>query len=61
MKTFAVARLRLSDDTVLRNQVLEFDDHGNLLRHYPLTEELPFMVWKNEEFAVRGEYNEKLI
>lgn len=52
MKRIAYAQVELPDRTLLKRQVVEFSE-GQYLRHYPLTEELPFTEWRNERYEVR--------
>ncbi|MBR4297497.1 MAG: hypothetical protein IKT82_04835 [Bacteroidaceae bacterium] len=53
MKRIAYAQLQLPDGTLLKRQVVEFFE-GHYLRHYPLTEEIPFAEWRNEKYEVRA-------
>lgn len=49
LRRVAVSRLHLPDGRVLYNQVVELD--GDVfVRHYPLTEELPFTEWKGGDY-----------
>ena len=49
LRRVAVSRLHLPDGRVLYNQVVELD--GDVfVRHYPLTEELPFTEWRGGEY-----------
>ena len=54
MKRIAYAQVELPDGTLLKRQVVEFSE-GQYLRHYPLTEELPFTEWRNEKYIIKGE------
>lgn len=49
LRRVAVSRLHLPDGRVLYNQVVELD--GDVfVRHYPLTEELPFTEWRGGDY-----------
>lgn len=51
MKRIAYAQVKLPNGTLLKRQVVEFQNN-NYFRHYPLTEELPFTEWRNEMYIV---------
>lgn len=44
-KNIAVLRLHLPDGAVLTNQLLKFDERGQLVTYYPLKSELAFCEW----------------
>ncbi|GFI34603.1 hypothetical protein IMSAGC014_01098 [Bacteroidaceae bacterium] len=50
---FAVSRLHLPDGSVLKNQVIEYQQTSEnkfSARYYPLTEEIPFTEWRGGDF-----------
>ena len=50
---FAVSRLRLPGGSVLKNQVIEYQQTSEnkfSARYYPLTEEIPFTEWRGGDF-----------
>lgn len=49
MKRFAVSRLHLKEGQILKNQVVEVLDSGQI-RFYPLQEELPHTEWLGGDF-----------
>lgn len=55
MKRFAVSRLHLKEGQILKNQVVEVLDSGQI-RFYPLQEELPHTEWLGGDFYVFDEY-----
>lgn len=44
MKRQAASIVEIGTETY-HNHVVETDDEGNIIRHYPLTEELPHTEW----------------
>lgn len=57
MKRVAVARLRLQDGRILKNQVVETagSDDKTVTRFYPLGEELPFTEWHDADYRISEE------
>lgn len=51
-KRVAYARVVLPTGEVLRREVVEFDERGKVVVHFPLKEELPFVEWCNKTFVV---------
>lgn len=53
MKTrkIAFSRLMLKNGEIIHREVVEFDENGLPLRHYPLSEELPFVEWEDKTFT----------
>lgn len=51
-KRIAYSRVVLPTGETLRKEVVEFDERGNVVGHFPLTEELPFVEWHNETFVI---------
>lgn len=51
-KRIAYSRVILPTGETLRKEVVEFDECGNVVGHFPLTEELPFVEWHNETFVM---------
>lgn len=51
-KRKAYARVVLPTGISLRKEVVEFDEEGKVVNHFPLTEELPFVEWHNETFVI---------
>lgn len=49
----AFAKVILPDGEQRIREVVEFDSDGNVLAHYPLTEELPFTEWRNTTFIIK--------
>lgn len=46
----AFSRFHLPDGRVLHREVVEFGEDGAPVGHYPLLSELPFVVWKDEDY-----------
>lgn len=53
IKRIAYSRVILPNGDTLRNEVIEFDANQNVINHFPLTEELPFVEWHNETFEIK--------
>ena len=51
-KRIAYPRVILPSGEVLRNEVIEFDENENVVNHFPLKQELPFVEWHNETFVI---------
>ena len=54
-KKIAYPRVILPSGEVLRNEVIDFDENENIVSHFPLKQELPFIEWHNETFVVEGD------
>lgn len=50
----AYSRVVMPDGSTRHRQVVEGDEHGHPLRIYPLTEELPFVEWRDETYRVHA-------
>lgn len=46
----AYARVILPSGETLHREVIVFDDNHEVTDHFPLTEELPFVEWKDESY-----------
>jgi hypothetical protein len=55
MKKIAVLRLHINATTILRNHVVEINEHNCVMRYYPLLAETPFTEWKRcDAYLVEG-------
>ncbi len=48
----AYARVILRSGETLHREVIVFNDNNEVTDHFPLTEELPFVEWKDETFHI---------
>lgn len=55
MKLKAYSKVILSSGKVLKHEIVEFDDDGTPLRHFPLREELPFVEWHDETYLFHND------
>ena len=49
LRRIAVSRFHFPDGRVLYNQIVELDSDV-YVRHYPLTDELPFTEWRGGDY-----------
>lgn len=47
MRRVAAHRMTIGEETFI-NHIVEIDENGHLLSHYPLSTELPSTEWYNE-------------
>ena len=52
-RQIAYSKVILPSGMILHREVIVFDSKGNILHHFPLTEELPFVEWKDETFTLK--------
>ncbi|MDD7080339.1 MAG: hypothetical protein PUI06_06295 [Prevotella sp.] len=52
-RQIAYSKVILPSGIVLHREVIVFDECGNVLRHFPLTEELPFVEWRDETYIIK--------
>ena len=50
LKKIAYARVMLPCGETLHREVVVFNNHNEVIEHFPLTQELPFVEWKDETF-----------
>lgn len=55
MKRYAASHVVI-DNTVYTNHVVEVDEQGNVVHHYPLTAELPATEWHHELHFTTSDY-----
>ena len=48
----AYARVVLPSGKTLHREVIVFNDNNEVIDHFSLTEELPFVEWKDETFRL---------
>lgn len=51
-RQIAYSRVILPSGQVLHREVIVFDNNGKVLQHFPLTQELPFVEWRDETFTL---------
>jgi len=50
-KKICFARVQLPNGTTAKREVIVFDVAGKPVKHFPLTEELPFVEWHDETYV----------
>lgn len=53
-RKIAFSSVKFPSGVVLHREVIEFDDEGNVVQHFPLTEELPFVEWRDETYIIKS-------
>lgn len=51
-KRIAFAHVILQNGERKKREVVEFDEKGNVLTHFPLQEEIPFTEWSNKTYTL---------
>lgn len=48
----AYARVILPSGEILHREVVVFNEKNEAINHFPLTEELPFVEWRDDTFTL---------
>lgn len=46
------AHIVVIDEQTFINHVVEFDEQGNIIKHYPLKQELPQTLWQQSLYII---------
>lgn len=53
-RQIAYARVILPSGKILHREIVVFNKNDEIINHFPLKEELPFVEWRNETFNINS-------